>query len=489
MIGDVLLNKYRIVKELGSGGCGIVYLVQHVKLHNYRAVKCIPKSEPMYQQAINESNILSNLKHCSIPILFDCEEDDDTVYLIMEYCDGTSLRAWKLNQNNISEDMIILIALQICEVIQYLHSRSQPILYLDLKPDNVIINENTMKLIDFGTALYAFNVTDLQYVAGTRGYAAPELYGMDRIDTRCDIYGIGMLLYFMITGVQFRKEVSQLRNIDAYEQYSLALRKVVNLCLHRNPALRYQTVQELSKALERINDKGRKAQACKRANVTSLTFAIAGTQGRIGTTHIALTLAKYISRYYRKCLYMERNNTMTSKEIIRYYDGKELSDGVYQINSNFIRPWYELEMEGSNTDFLYEIEDYGQLQGSNLEEFSKAKVKLLVIGTKPWEYEQTRKMLRLLHGEDIILLANISSIEEYSRFTNESKQGKVIRVPYLNGLFSDNFEGYILDFVREILFQSNVESDEKVTISRLVGRFGKYLSHPIRRLYEATRKT
>ena len=131
---EIWFNKYRIIKLLGRGGTAKVFLAEHIKLNSYRAIKCISKNHPLYELQRKEAQILKNLKHSCIPIIYDIEEDKDGSYIVEQYLEGDNLNDYVMSNGTLSEDIIVRFALQLCDLIQYLHSTTRPILYLDLKP-------------------------------------------------------------------------------------------------------------------------------------------------------------------------------------------------------------------------------------------------------------------------------------------------------------------------------------------------------------------
>lgn len=133
-----LLGKYRMISILGSGSSGTVYLAEHLKLKIYRAIKRIPKhlaeksSFSLEADFPMEAQLLKNLNHPGIPLIYDIDEDDDYVYMIEEFIQGESLDTYVLHQRNISQDLIIKIGIQLCDILDYLHHLSPyPILYQD----------------------------------------------------------------------------------------------------------------------------------------------------------------------------------------------------------------------------------------------------------------------------------------------------------------------------------------------------------------------
>src|SRR5699024_467062 len=130
-----------------------VFLAEHIKLKDLRAIKRIRKDHILHGNLLKEAYILKNLRHSCIPIIYDFEEDDHYSYIIEQYIKGQSLQQF-LGQwvGKVKESTIVEIGIQICDLLQYLYSLENPILYLDLQPNNIIISEEKVKLIDFGAS-------------------------------------------------------------------------------------------------------------------------------------------------------------------------------------------------------------------------------------------------------------------------------------------------------------------------------------------------
>ena len=174
-------------------------MAEHKKLKAYRAIKCVDKTAHDNQpQLLLEADILKNLKHPGIPTIYDVEEDDKSYYIIEEYIQGQSLEAFVLHQDCISIDTVIYMALQICDVVKYLHDQKpQPVIYQDMKPEHIILCGKRIVLIDFGISSYITTHGNTFQKFGTHGYAPPEKYQGVSCDVRADIFGIGKVLEFM----------------------------------------------------------------------------------------------------------------------------------------------------------------------------------------------------------------------------------------------------------------------------------------------------
>ena len=127
-----------------------VYLVRHTALDTLRVAKVIRKADMDSDTILREARLIKNLKHSHIPVIYDIEEDDISICIIEEYISGKSLRSYINDTDNIKTSEICDIAVKLCDILEYLHNCDNEIIHLDIKPDNIIIDEhNNVKLIDF----------------------------------------------------------------------------------------------------------------------------------------------------------------------------------------------------------------------------------------------------------------------------------------------------------------------------------------------------
>ena len=149
----VLFGKYQLVRLLGKGRSGTVYLALHLELKEYRAVKRVPKVSVGYEEFKKEALLLSSLDHAGIPKVYDLEEDESYSYLIEEYLEGESLYALVKSQGYLNQEAVLRIGVQVCDLVHYLHSAGEtPVLYLDLQPGNLLFCHGCVKLLDFDHA-------------------------------------------------------------------------------------------------------------------------------------------------------------------------------------------------------------------------------------------------------------------------------------------------------------------------------------------------
>ena len=211
--GKVLNHRYEIVRRIGGGGMGAVYLAKDKNLGDAaRAVKEMIEShidDAQHEKAVadfkRESLLLTELEHASIPTVYDYfyEDISERFYLVMKFIPGSDLasRLRAAPGGRIDELTVAEWGVQVADVLHYLHTRPQPIIYRDLKPANLMLDSNTNRimLIDFGIARWVNKKEKGVTAVGTMGYAPPELFS-GQADARVDIYSLGATMFHLLTG-------------------------------------------------------------------------------------------------------------------------------------------------------------------------------------------------------------------------------------------------------------------------------------------------
>ncbi|MCX7833479.1 MAG: serine/threonine protein kinase [Ignavibacteria bacterium] len=204
MIGEILLN-YKVIKKIGEGRLGSVYLAEHQKIKNkFVAVKVfIPALSidiELKSRFIKEAETLSKLNHPYIASLVDFIEKEDKLIILMEYVQGYPLDIYIEQNGPIQEERAVHIFLKILDAFKYAHSVG--IINGDVKPSNIILTEDDIpKIIDFGIAkIIRESGSDKKIPSGTMLYMSPEQVTGAKIDLRSDIYSLGVNLFFILTG-------------------------------------------------------------------------------------------------------------------------------------------------------------------------------------------------------------------------------------------------------------------------------------------------
>ena len=264
-IGRLLDGKYKILNKIGQGGMSVVYLAMNEKANKQWAIKEMRKEknknyEIMKQSLITETNLLKELKHPYLPSIADIIESDDTIIIVMDYVEGRPLSDILTEEGTIEEDKVADYAIQLCDVLDYLHSQNPPIIYRDLKPANIMLRpDGKITLIDFGTARkYNYDSVSDTTCLGTIGYAAPEQFAGETLrqtDARTDIYNLGATMYHLLTGVNPSEPPYELYPIRRWdESLSNGLEKIILRATRKDPDKRFNDCKEMSYALQHFRD-------------------------------------------------------------------------------------------------------------------------------------------------------------------------------------------------------------------------------------------
>jgi eukaryotic-like serine/threonine-protein kinase len=208
---SLLKQRYQIISLLGQGGMGAVYKAEDIQLGNRPvAVKEMSQRSLSPQEIIEatdafkrEAHMLASLVHPNLPRIYDHFNEGGLWYLVMDYIEGKTLEEHlKAKGGMLPLDEVVALGIQLCTVLDYLHTRQKPIIFRDLKPTNVMLTpDGHLYLIDFGIARH-FKPGQARDTAnfGSPGYAAPEQYGKAQTTPRSDIYSLGATLHYLLSG-------------------------------------------------------------------------------------------------------------------------------------------------------------------------------------------------------------------------------------------------------------------------------------------------
>ena len=252
--GDIVHSRYKVISIIGKGGSGCVYLVWDLNIGKKWALKEIrTKAAGERHLADSEIGNLKQLDSPSIPRIVDAWQDDDTCMIVSDYIEGISLGQY-IKEGPISRSKTVNISIQIAKAIRYLHTQDPPILFLDLKPDNIMLKaDGKAYLIDFGIAS---EISVGPWGFGTLGYASPEQYmGTDKkcVDEKADIFAFGITYFSMRTGCDPDPDVQKTSNLIRTNRYLKEREKrFIRDCIHINPDQRIASMDQVILRLEHI---------------------------------------------------------------------------------------------------------------------------------------------------------------------------------------------------------------------------------------------
>jgi serine/threonine-protein kinase len=262
-VGEIIDGKYRILSKIGRGGMSTVYLAINDRANKPWAIKEVRRDgiqhyDIVRQSLVIETDLLKKLNHKNLPSIVDVIDRDDHFLIVMDYIEGITLERIVKEQGAQKQEDVVAWAIQLCDVLQYLHTREPSIIYRDMKPANVMLRyDNSIALIDFGTAReYKEKAVNDTTCLGTQGYAAPEQFGgQGQSDARTDIYCIGATMYHLITGHNPSEPPYEMYPITYWnESLSSGLEAIILKCTQKNPDDRFQTAEELMDALRNYRD-------------------------------------------------------------------------------------------------------------------------------------------------------------------------------------------------------------------------------------------
>lgn len=302
---EVILNRYRILNVVGKGGMGRVYHAVDLEDGSHWAIK-EDLSEESYYQLYEEAEVLDDLDHPALPKTRGVHSWMGKQYMLMQYMEGITLSDMLKRQQKYAEEQVLNWFIQIADVLKYLHGREHPIVYRDLKPSNIIIDEaGRIKIIDFGIAEeYSAqeNSEEMQKGGLTKGYAAPEQYSRRfKADVRTDIYALGVTVHYLLTGKSPTKppyEFLPARKLSP--EVSPAMEEIVKRCLQPNPDMRYKTADALYQDLTHIDEKNRGIRKKKQRRFMGFAFiaAVAMVIVLLGGNILKNNRQKQIDAYY-----------------------------------------------------------------------------------------------------------------------------------------------------------------------------------------------
>ncbi|MGD9680613.1 MAG: protein kinase [Candidatus Obscuribacterales bacterium] len=277
-VREALADRYEIVAEIGTGGMGTVYKAFDIKLKRDLAIKVLHPDNVSDQHMIRlhrEAQTICQLIHPNVVNIYDFMLHENEPVMVMEYVEGSSLFSIVSETGPLNLKRAVKVFRQICDAMEYAHQHG--IMHRDLTPNNILVKGiNTrrpeVKVVDFGVAkISTFDrktITKSGFIVGTASVISPEQATGEETDARSDIYSMGCLMFFCMTGrypfvgktfleiatKQVKEEAPELCEANSEIDYPEELEDLVARCLNKDPASRFQSMAELDEALDGLED-------------------------------------------------------------------------------------------------------------------------------------------------------------------------------------------------------------------------------------------
>lgn len=258
----VLQSRYKITKLIGQGGMGAIYIADDTRFSNRVCVikEMLDHFTDEEQRRIattnfmREADMLSNMHHEGIPEVYDRFSEGNRHYLVMEYIQGIDLEQ-RIDQADepFDEKSVLNWAIQICDILSYLHNQKPPIVYRDMKPANLILTKaGKIYMVDFGIARF-FNPVKKGTMVGTQGYAPPEQY-RGLMEPRSDLYALGATMHHLLTGRDPQEEppfsFPKVRELNSV--ISISTEKIIEKALERDVSDRFDSAEDMLKTIMKV---------------------------------------------------------------------------------------------------------------------------------------------------------------------------------------------------------------------------------------------
>ena len=265
-VRDLLGDRYKVEEEIAAGGAARVFRAKNPAGHTVALKVLRPELMPSLtaQRFLREIEVLKQLDHPLITKLLDYGEADWFLYYVMEWAEGPTLRQYLDQHVQATLELVVRGSAEVLEAVSHAHSKG--IVHRDVKPDNIVLTRQGAMLLDFGiaraiAASEAMRVTRSGFTVGTSAYMSPEQAMGSGVDARSDLYSLGCVMFESLTGkppfshplesqvLQLHQKAPVPRVSGVRTDIPPKLSAVVNRALTKDPAERWQTADEMRRAI------------------------------------------------------------------------------------------------------------------------------------------------------------------------------------------------------------------------------------------------
>jgi serine/threonine protein kinase len=374
--GTVLRNRYRIISVVQKGAYGIVYKAEDLKTSSIYAVKEMisnftessdrEKTRLFFER---EARLLSQITHESIPHLYNYFADNGIYYLVMDYVEGINLSqvVSRHKGKHLSEREVLEWGALISDILSYLHSLPEPIIFRDLKPANVMLTpDKRIVLVDFGLAGMIKQSKKGAPRGGTPGYAAPEQY-MGYAEARSDVYSLGATLYYMLSKKKPDRrgkavQVEPVRKLNS--SISSMTNALVMKAIEYDISHRFQSAEEMGDKIRAILDLGTViCPDCKSINLKGASACF--------ECETSLTQVEQNNVFNGQAFVFRSGQQAGNPDELLAIAENNPEDGIYHLKQGHFESWFEYIGE----EQLARIARRMRVQGGNMEESLKKFLK------------------------------------------------------------------------------------------------------------------
>ncbi len=399
MIAESIAH-YRIIKKLGAGGMGEVYLALDTKLDRKVAIKVLPPDflaeENLKKRLIREAQAAAKLEHPNICAIYDVNEADSVTFIVMQYIEGETL-AEKMNRQPLGVSTALTIVEQAAEGLGEAHAHG--IVHRDIKPQNMMLTRRgQLKILDFGLAKQMRSSDTVDHeaptatllsspglVVGTMPYMSPEQVQGETLDASSDIFSLGVTLYEMLAGKHPFKHKSAAVTMSRIllgepipteqfqAQVSPELQTLLSKMLRKDKAARYQSTEDLLTDLRQLpaqlpaNDTQADARRTEEASAINLTESILSKAQRnkwallasaLALILLAVAISRWLSTEYLDSLAILPFSYVSSDpQLMANPDREYLSDGLTESIINNLSQLDSLKVIARSSVFSYKGKD------------------------------------------------------------------------------------------------------------------------------------